>query len=113
IDFSATGPIESIVISPDGTRVAFSTERIDFPLSPPALITPALGQVGARQLYVANLTAASLSLVSYGYNGEPANESIATPSFSAGGGPLAFASSATNLVYGAYGGGVFVASRKN
>jgi Tol biopolymer transport system component len=109
-DLASTGPVESIAISPDGTRVAFSTARIDFPLSPPALITPALGQVDEHQLYVANLAAGSLSLVSYGYNGEPANEGVVTPSFSAGGGPLAFASSATNLVYGAYNSNVFVTS---
>lgn len=107
-DIASTGPIESIAISPEGTRVAFSTERIDFPLSPPALITPALGQVGAGQLYVANLAAGTLSLASYGYDSEPANESVVTPSFSAGGGPLAFASSATNLVYGAYDSNIFV-----
>jgi Tol biopolymer transport system component len=109
-DLASTGQIENIAISPEGTRIAFSTNRIDFPLSPPALITPALGQVGARQLYVANLAAGTLSLASYGYNGEPASESVVTPSFSAAGGPLAFASSATNLVYGAYNSNVFVTS---
>lgn len=109
-DFASTGQIENIAISPEGTRVAFSTKRIDFPLSPPALITPALGQVAASQLYVVNLAAGTLALASYGYNGEPANESIVTPSFSADGGPLAFASNATNLVYGAYNSNVFVMS---
>lgn len=109
-DPASTGQIESIAISPEGTRVAFSTERIGFPLSPPALITPALGQAGAHQLYVANLVAGTLSLASYGYNGEPANENVVTPSFSANGGPLAFSSSATNLVYGAYNSNIFVTS---
>jgi Tol biopolymer transport system component len=109
-DPASTGAVENIAISPDGARVAFGTERIDFPLSPPALITPALGQAGTRQLYVANLATGTLSLVSYGYNGEPANGGVATPSFSANGGPLAFSSSATNLVYGAYNSNVFITS---
>jgi hypothetical protein len=98
----SVAPIEAIAISPQGTRVAFTTQRIDFPLSPPALVTPDLGQVPASQLYVANVAAGTLSLASYGYEGEPANGTVAAPSFSAEGALLAFASSATNLVYGAF-----------
>lgn len=98
----STAPIEDIAISPGGMRVAFTTQRIDFPLSPPALVTPALGQVFPSQLYVANVAAGTLSLVSYGYEGEPANGTVATPSFDGEGTELAFASSATNLVYGAF-----------
>lgn len=101
-DQASTGAIENIAISPDGTQVAFTTARIDFPLAPPVLVTPALGQVADTQLYVADLAAGTLSLVSYGYAGEPANGTVATPSFSGDGQTLAFASSATNLVYGAY-----------
>jgi hypothetical protein len=41
---------------------------------------------------------------------KPANEGVVTPSFSAEGGSLAFSSSATNLVYGAYNSNVFVTS---
>jgi hypothetical protein len=98
----SNAPIDDVAISPSGMQVAFTTERIDFPLSPPALVTPQLGQVDSRQLYVANLVVGTLSLVSYGYDGEPANGAVATPSFSGEGGELAFASSATNLVYGAF-----------
>lgn len=101
-DFASTGAVQSIALSPGGEEVAFTTARIDFPLSPPTLITPALGQADEPQLYVANLAAGTLALVSYGYGGEPANGSVATPSFVADGKTLAFASSATNLVYGAY-----------
>jgi Tol biopolymer transport system component len=101
-DSAATDGIEGIAISPDGTKVAFTTGRIEFPLSPPALITPALGQAVHPQLYVADLSAETLQLVSYGYGGEPANDNVATPSFTGNGETLAFASSATNLVYGAF-----------
>lgn len=104
-DLASTGPIENVAISPDGTRLAFTTERTDFPLAPPALTTPTLSQVDDTQLYVANLVAGTLSLVSYGYEGEPANGTVAAPSFGGEGQTLAFASSATNLVYGAYNSG--------
>jgi hypothetical protein len=99
---AATAAIDSIAISPDGTRVAFTTARIAFPLSPPALVTPTLGGSGEPQLYVADLASSTLRLVSYGYDGEPANGRVADPSFTGNGETIAFASSATNLVYGAY-----------
>jgi hypothetical protein len=104
-DFKAaagTGAIQSIALSPSGQQVAFTTSRIDFPLTPPALLTPSLSQAGSPQLYVANLSADSLEMVSYGFNGEPANGALATPSFAGSGETLAFASSASNLVFGAY-----------
>lgn len=103
-DNASTGAVQNIALSPSGEQVAFTTSRIEFPLSPPTLITPALGQADAsqQQLYVANLGAGTLALVSYGYDGEPANGNVATPSFTRNGQTLAFASAATNLVYGAY-----------
>ncbi len=96
-----TGPVTSIAISPDGTRVAFTTERIVFPLAPPALITPPLSQVVAPELYEANLHAGTLALVSQGYDGQPANGAVSGASFDGDGGTLAFSSSAGNLAYGA------------
>lgn len=105
-DAASTGAITEIALSPSGTEVAFTTSRIDFPLTPPALLTPSLSQPPSPQLYVANLSAGSLELASYGFEGEPANGTIATPSFTGSGETLAFASSASNLVYGAYDEGV-------
>jgi hypothetical protein len=99
-NFRDEAQIENLAISPSGTRVAFTTRRSSFPLVPPALITPALPGDTAPNLYVADLAAGTLSLVSYGYEGEPANGTVASPSFSGDGDTLAFASSATNLVYG-------------
>jgi WD40-like Beta Propeller Repeat len=107
-NFAADGEVEGIAISPDGSQVAFVTGRTEFPLSPPALVTPALaaGTAGVKQqLYVADLRAGTLSQVSHGYDGSPANLPIADPSFAGGGGELVFASGATNLVYGAFNSG--------
>jgi hypothetical protein len=101
-DSAATDGIEGIAISPDGNEVAFTTGRIEFPLSPPALVTPSLSQAADTQLYVADLRSGTLQMISYGYDGEPANGTVATPSFVGDGETLAFASSATNLVYGAF-----------
>ncbi len=93
-------PVTSIALSPDGTRVAFTTQRIAFPLAPPALITPPLSAAGATQLYEANLPAGTLQLVSEGYDGQPANEGVFAAALSANGHTLALASAAANLVYG-------------
>jgi hypothetical protein len=105
-NFAADGEVEDIAISPDGGQVAFVTGRTEFPLSPPALVTPALaaGTAGVKQqLYVVDLHAGTLSQASHGYDGSPANLPIADPSFTgAGGGSLVFTSGATNLVYGAF-----------
>ncbi len=100
-DFAADGEVSDIALSPDGEEVAFVTQRTEFPLAPPALVTPAL-QAGVKaQLYVADLRAGTLSQASHGYDGLPADAAIAEPSFAGAGGDLAFASGATNLVYGA------------
>ena len=102
--FSLAGPIEDMAISPEGDRVAFSTVRTVFPYSPPALITPQLSGAAYEQLYVADLGDGTLSLASLGYDGQPANGPVLSPSFSAANGPIVFSSSATNLVYGAFSG---------
>jgi hypothetical protein len=101
-NFSLAGAIESIAISPEGDRVAFVSRRTVFPYSPPALITPQLTEVGYQQLYVADIADGTLQLASSGYDGQPANKNVVAPSFSANNGPIAFASAATNLVYGAF-----------
>ncbi|HEY7961891.1 MAG TPA: hypothetical protein VID29_08220 [Solirubrobacteraceae bacterium] len=93
-------PIKNIALSPDGTRVAFTTERIAFPLAPPALITPTVSQAGVTQLYEANLPGGTLAMVSFGYDGQPANDGVIATAFSADGKTLALSSAATNLVYG-------------
>jgi Tol biopolymer transport system component len=96
-----SGAIEDIALSPDGTRVAFTTQRAVFPLAPPALITPTVTEASYSQLYEIDLRAGTLALVSNGYEGNPASSDIYSPSFSGNGNTLVFASGATNLVYGA------------
>jgi len=100
--YTLDGKIESIAISPDGTRVAFVTQRVVFPLAPPTLITPPQSQLKAvaQQLYVANLRAGTLALVSEGYNGELANEPVYSAALSDTGATLALTSAASNLAFG-------------
>jgi hypothetical protein len=94
------GEVTGIAISADGSRVAFTTQRIAFPLAPPALITPPVSQDKAVQLYEANLQAGTLALVTTGYNGQPAEENVDGVALSGDGRTLALASGATNLAYG-------------
>jgi hypothetical protein len=99
-DTELDSPIASVALSPDGTRVAFTTARVAFPLAPPALITPTLSQAAVSQLYEVNLAGGTLAMVSFGYNGQPANGGVIAAAFSEDGKTLALASGATNLVYG-------------
>jgi hypothetical protein len=107
-DAAADGPLTAIAISPRADQVAFVTSRTQFPLSPPALIGPTLSSLSSPQLYLVDLSDGTFQLASLGFDGQPANvpsngsvASVETPSFSNDGGPLAFASAATNLVFGA------------
>jgi hypothetical protein len=95
------GTIESIAISPDGSRVAFTTRRSYFPLAPPALITPPVSQVKFTQLYEVSLAGGTVALVSQGYNGEPATGNVFGAALSGDGATLALASGAGNLAFGA------------
>jgi hypothetical protein len=111
-----SGALEDIALSPNGESLAFVTTRAVFPLAPPALITPTVSEASYTQLYEIDLHAGTLALVSQGYDGKPANRDLYSPSFSEDGDTLAFASEATNLVYGAYNSGgsdVFLISAEN
>jgi len=93
--------IQAIAISPDGSRVAFTTARTYFPLAPPALVTAPVSKAEFAQLYEANLTSNTLALVSQGYNGEPGNSNSYGVALSGTGETLALASAAGNLSFGA------------
>ena len=100
------GAIGQLAISGDGSRVALTTERVVFPLAPPALVTPPVNQAQTPQLYEANLQAGTLALVSQGYNGEPANfeedrGGVSAAALSEDGKVLALASGSSNLAFGA------------
>ncbi|MDO8200127.1 hypothetical protein, partial [Conexibacter sp. CPCC 205762] len=104
-DLAASGQIADVAISPDGARVAFTTARQSFPHAPPALTSQPVTQAPARaQLYLADLTAGTLELVTRGFDDQPGDAPAATPSFSGDGTTLAFAAAASNLVYGAWNG---------
>ncbi len=114
-------PVTDFEISADGEQVAFTTRRSAFALGSPAFVTAPLGEPGESELFDVDLGNDTLTRVTHGYGGEPseqAHESVLdcpaaedpyctpitigaqSPSFSASGDLLAFASTASNLVYG-------------
>ncbi len=113
-------PIFDFDISPDGSQVAFTTERTQFPLGSPALVSPPAGEAGMDELFDVDLADDTLTRVSHGYSGpdEPSEaphkpvlagedpykenpgDGSVSPSFSTDGTVLAFASTASNLVFG-------------
>lgn len=94
------GFIRDIAISPDGSHIAFDTERSALMLPTLALISPSAA-TGSAQTYVANLGLGTLQRATVTYDGaEPAGGAPGLLSFSRGGGTLAFSSAATNLFYG-------------
>jgi WD40-like Beta Propeller Repeat len=118
-DFSTTAPIVDLGISPDGGQVAFTTERTAFPLGSPAFISTRASVPGMVELFDADLANETLTRVTQGYEGEPAEhphppeiagqdpynrisstDGALSPSFSGDGDLLAFSSTASNLVYG-------------
>jgi Tol biopolymer transport system component len=106
------GHVYDLAISPDGERVAFTTARQRFPLSPPNLVTPPPSTLGLVEAYVADLETESIARVSHGLGGETEaslggtgekvadGRGAASPSFGEGGRLLAFSSTAWNLVEG-------------
>ena len=113
---STNANIVDIGISPDGTQVAFTTRRTVFPLGVPAYVSVPAAVPGLVELYDADLANDTLTRVTQSYEGGAAghtehestsedpyhnNQDGATsPSFSADGAELAFASTASNLVFG-------------
>jgi hypothetical protein len=114
---ATTAPIVDLGISPDGTQVAFTTKRTQFPLATPAYISPPSAAAGMVELFDADLANDTLTRVTEGFEGDPSerpHEAAATgqdpysspgdgalsPSFSDDGNLLVFSSTAANLVYG-------------
>ncbi|MGA2321017.1 MAG: hypothetical protein ABSG95_09810 [Solirubrobacteraceae bacterium] len=115
-DLATTGPIVDVGISPDGTQVAFTTERTEFPLGSPAYVSPPAAVPGMNELFDVDLADDTLTRVSHGFEGGPSEhpheelgpgvdpygsaDGALSPSFSSDGQTLAFSSTASNLVYG-------------
>jgi hypothetical protein len=115
-DLSENAPIVDLGVSPDGTQIAFTTARTEFPLGSPAYVSAPAPVPGLLELLDADLANDTLTRVTHGFEGgsseQPHPEVEASrdpygveagalsPSFSAGGNTLAFSSTASNLVYG-------------
>lgn len=116
-NLETTAPIIDLGISPDGTEVAFTTKRTQFPLNVPSYISAPTATAGMLELFDADLATDTVTRVSEGLGGEASerpHEAGATgedpytspgdgalsPSFSADGNLLVFSSTAANLVYG-------------
>jgi hypothetical protein len=115
-DLSENAPIVDLGVSPDGTQVAFTTARTEFPLGSPAYVSAPAPEPGLLELLDADLANDTLTRVTHGFEGgaseQPHPEVEAgrdpygveagalSPSFSADGDTLAFSSTASNLAYG-------------
>ncbi len=112
-----TAQIVDFDISPSGEQMAFTTRRTQFPLGEPAYISPPSPEPGLNELFDADLGDETLTRVTQGVEGGPAEHShkpslpgedpypneddgALSPSFSENGDELAFSSTAANLVYG-------------
>jgi hypothetical protein len=98
-------------ISADGRTITLSTDRTRFDLASPTYIGPGRPTIaGGNELYVLDLAANTLDLVTYGYNGSFASYGQCqdgqdtsgglTPSLSSDGSLVLFDSCAQNLVWG-------------
>ena len=117
-DPASNAPVVNVAVSPDGSQVAFSTERTEFPLGTPAYVSQPASVAGMAELYDADLADETLTRVTQSFTGgaserphETANagegdpyrrrtDGALSPSFSDDGDILAFSSTASNLVYG-------------
>lgn len=110
-------PIVDVGVSPDGSQVAFSTQRTEFPLGSPAYVSQPAAVAGMAELFDVDLANDTLTRVTGGYEGAPSErphkavtsgetpyklvtDGALSPSFSDDGNRLAFSSTASNLVYG-------------
>jgi hypothetical protein len=94
------GGVSDVVISPDGSRVAFNTRRVSFALASPTLVSPPVQEVADAYTYVANLQLGTLQRATNTYEGTPPDGEPGQLSFAGDDVSLAFASSASNLFYG-------------
>jgi hypothetical protein len=111
------GAILDFALSPDGTQVAFSTQRVEFPLPLLAYVSQPAAVPGMAELFDVDLANHTLTRVTRGDEGGPTEhpllqaiagiedpylrtDGVLSPSFSDDGETLIFASTASNLVFG-------------
>jgi Tol biopolymer transport system component len=93
--------ITSLALSSDGSRIAFVSQRNAFILSEPAAIGSFSTTGEHSELDVIDLSNDTLERAVVGLEGvEPNDSTIDNPTLSADGSALAFASSASNLIFG-------------
>jgi WD40-like Beta Propeller Repeat len=114
---ATSGKIVDFALSPDGSEVAFTTRRTIFSLPTPTFVSPVAAAPGMVELFDADLTDETITRVTQGFEGGPSaqpheettinedpypieDDGALSPSFSGDGNVLAFASTASNLVYG-------------
>jgi hypothetical protein len=113
---ATTAPIVDLGISPDGSQVAFTTQRSVFPLGSPAYVSAPAATPGMVELFDVDLADDTLTRVTHGFAGGASEaphgsevsgqdpytdtDGALSPSFSDNGDTLAFSSTAANLVYG-------------
>jgi hypothetical protein len=113
---AAVGPILDLGVSPNGSQVAFTTQRTEFPLGSPVYVSQPASDPGLAELFDVDLTDDTLTRVTVGYEGGQSEhphlangaedeytnptDGALSPSFSENGDILAFSSTASNLVYG-------------
>jgi Tol biopolymer transport system component len=93
--------ITSLALSPDGTHIAFVTQRNAFVLSEPAP-TGSFSTTGEQsELNLVDLTTDTLERAVVGLEGsEPNGQTLNNPTLSQDGSTVAFVSSASNLIFG-------------
>jgi Tol biopolymer transport system component len=115
-DPATSSPVVDLGMSPDGTQIAFTTQRTIFPLGSPAFVNTPAAVAGMVELFDVDLAGDTLTRVSSGFQGEAAehphaagsstidpygnSDGALSPSFSADGDTLSFSSTASNLVFG-------------
>ncbi|HTA12373.1 MAG TPA: hypothetical protein VK765_03050, partial [Solirubrobacteraceae bacterium] len=115
-DPASTANIVDFGLSPDGSQVAFTTQRTAFPLGSPAYVSVPSATPGMAELFDVDLADDTLTRVTEGFEGGPSEhphpastpgvdpyleaDGALSPSFSTDGRMLAFSSTASNLVYG-------------
>jgi hypothetical protein len=116
---STNASIIDFGISPDASQVAFTTMRTQFPLGSPAFVSAPAAVPGMVELFDVDLGDDTLTRVTHGYDGGPSEspheeatskedqyvevgsgDGALSPSFSNNGDLIAFASTASNLVFG-------------
>ena len=117
--FSGSAAVTDFAISPNGAQVAFTTQRISFPLGSPAYITQPMAAPEMGELFDVDLENDTLTRVTHGLEGEPSErphkealgegrngpypvltDGALSPSFTGDGATLAFSSTAANLAAG-------------